>query len=569
MEPVAPSGEDERSEVNTRRVRVQIGPLLAAAVGLLVFVLTNHLTLLNPTNVGWLFNGDFSPHFLGWLFFRNEALGWPLGRISGYIYPLGTTLGFTDSIPWAGLIFRVVSNLLPTHFQYIGPWMGLSAALQGAAGAWIARRFGVATVWQVITGGFLVISPPMFARMSMAHDALSAHWLILIALGLNLVPSPDERDSRWLLLTGLSLCIIAAGVHPVLAVMVLLLVLALCGRVALERRMPWTWPAGVACGAVISVGLLLTSFGYFSGGISLDAGGFGLFSANLNTFINPLSFRDQNFSRMLPALSRWNNSQYEGYGYLGLGGLFALVAAVMTLARQRRFSRGWHMWAPVLSVSVLMFIFALSQWVTLGSSVVLDLSSLYRPFLPHAEMFRSSGRFLWPLYYLLLVGSIGVLLRLERARLGRVLLVIAFVLQTLDVNLEQRHFLVQGNDWIGPPSAPLTEWARNRKTLVVWPPMIIDGSGRGCDMGPRDLQIWAFRAYLLGLRFNSGYVARVNADLTHRYCRWLDDELRAGHLESDTLYLTTDSLHQQLEKQPGVRCVPDKALWLCELERAP
>ncbi|WP_253910720.1 DUF6311 domain-containing protein, partial [Pyxidicoccus fallax] len=306
----------------------QAGPLGAALVGFLTFLAMYGPAALDPTRLGWLIRDDFSQHLLGWLFFRNSPLGFPLGAIPGYLHPLGTTLGYTDSLPWVGLLLRPFSALLPADFQYIGPWLCLCVVMQGAVGAWVARRMGATVTLQWLIGALLVLSPAMFVRMSMSHDALSAHWLIVLLVGLHLVPQRDARDATRALVCGFVLCVLAAGIHPVLTVMVLALSVSLCARTALEGHRGWRWPVLAAVANVAAVAGLLTAFGYFGMTGPLGAAGFGDFSADLATFLNPLGYRHIRWSRFLPTLNQ-GGGQYEGFGYLGVGGLFALGAALV------------------------------------------------------------------------------------------------------------------------------------------------------------------------------------------------------------------------------------------------
>src|SRR5262244_4486755 len=52
--------------------------------------------VLNPTRIDWLISGgDWSQHLMGWLFFRNESPGLPLGRLDNLLYPVGTNIGYT------------------------------------------------------------------------------------------------------------------------------------------------------------------------------------------------------------------------------------------------------------------------------------------------------------------------------------------------------------------------------------------------------------------------------------------------------------------------------------------
>src|SRR5438552_3353356 len=70
-------------------------------------------TILSPTRLEPVLVDDWSTHVLGWLFLRNERFAIPLGKLTGLVYPVGTTVGYTDSIPWAALMLRPFSSVLP------------------------------------------------------------------------------------------------------------------------------------------------------------------------------------------------------------------------------------------------------------------------------------------------------------------------------------------------------------------------------------------------------------------------------------------------------------------------
>ncbi|QDF07536.1 hypothetical protein BHS04_30690 [Myxococcus xanthus] len=544
------------------------GPLGAAGVGLLAFLAIYGPAALNPTRLAWLIRDDFSQHLLGWLFFRNEPLRFPLGAIDGYLHPLGTTLGYMDAIPWVALLLRPFSSLLPADFQYIGPWMCMCLVLQGASSAWVARRMGATVPQQWLVGALLVLSPTLLARMSMAHEALCAHWTIVLLVGLNLIPQRDAREAKQALGIALALCVFAAGVHPVITAMVLPLALALCVRTALERKLPWRWPL---LGAVVNVGVVLVLFyvlGYLGTVRTLGAGAFGGFSADLLAFVNPMGYRDS-WSRFLGSLPR-QGAQYEGFGYLGLGVLFALWAALILLVRDAPLvARQWRRLVPVGLVTLGLGFFALSSRITLQGELIADLTGLYAPVMRWVEPFRSSGRFVWPLYYLLALGSSLALISLPRPTVAPSLLALALVLQAFDVNLGRGHQAKEGPAWNTQPSEALREAAVGRKHLVLYPPQMHDGSGRGCRAGPMDFHRWAYRAYRLGLTFNSGYVARLDDSRAQPYCLGLDDDIRAGKLDPETLYLSIPQRLHEFRAIRGTRCVQEERLWMCVLEQAP
>lgn len=113
------------------------------------------------------------------------------------------------------------------------------------------------------------------------------------------------------------------------------------------------------------------------------AQGFGQYSADLLTFVNPME--RSSFLAGLPQ----RTGQYEGFAYLGAGVLFLLILAIVIVVRRRRPSA----FALARFVPLMVAVSAMG-----GGRVVMDLQSLYAPVMPLADAFRASGRFVWPLY---------------------------------------------------------------------------------------------------------------------------------------------------------------------------
>src|SRR5271155_2960231 len=81
---------------------------------LIIFQVKYGLQAVLPTNVSWLMTimDDWGQHYLGWLFYQNEPWHFPLGQVDNMFYPLGTNVGFTDSIPLLCIFFKLFAPLL-------------------------------------------------------------------------------------------------------------------------------------------------------------------------------------------------------------------------------------------------------------------------------------------------------------------------------------------------------------------------------------------------------------------------------------------------------------------------
>ena len=362
-----------------------------AAFGAVFFAWIAGARILDPTEIDWLMKGDWVPHHFGWHFFRIEPWHWPPGSIHSYYAPLGTSIGLTDSIPLAAYALKPFGRWLPAEFQYLGPWLLLSFTLQGALGARLVGRW-IDSAWvQAAGGAFCVLLPMLLARVG--HTALCSHWLLLWALLLATRTLP-AGPRHWTVLA-----LVAGLVQPYLAAMVLGIAAA-----ALVGSSPWPLARRArtlaATIAAMAVGWWLSGLFILGGGDTFTEGGLGYFSMNLLAFVTPLGW-----SRFLPAVPVAGPGQEgEGFLYLGAGVLALVVLAVSLAVAARRSHRPTapRIWPPlVVAAAVVMAIFALSPVVTFGSRVILDLNG---PWAAPLATFRSSGRFAWPLAYVLVCG---------------------------------------------------------------------------------------------------------------------------------------------------------------------
>src|SRR5688500_17161104 len=120
---------------------MNVPAVVSAVFGALMFSWIAGLSILDPRQIGWLFHGDWQWHFLGWHFFRHEPWHHPPGTLTPYSEPIGTALGYTDSIPLVALLLKPFTPLRPNPFQYLGLWLLLCFALQGFFGSVLVRTW--------------------------------------------------------------------------------------------------------------------------------------------------------------------------------------------------------------------------------------------------------------------------------------------------------------------------------------------------------------------------------------------------------------------------------------------
>ena len=532
--------------------------LLALLLGIAVFYAAFGFGILDTASIGWLMHGDPAQHYFGWAFFRIESWGWPPGLLSGLAAPLQTSIVFTDSIPLLALPLKALSPLLPTTFQYFGLWM-LSCYMLLALFAWrlLARLHpaatGAGTALRTLGVLLVLLSPPLLLR-GYGHEALMAHWLILAAIEQTLQP---HRSRRWALWLG-----IAILTHAYLAVMVAAFWFASFIHAlihALIQRTP-SLPRLLFGSLILWSGLFTLAYlaGYVVPGSSqLVAQGYGHYSANLLTYFDPMNWhaflehflRDTSqaaeWSRLLPSLGHAHHDQYEGFAYLGLGGLLAFGSAIVLSAAQARvpppgvISPATHEreprpeLRPAIFMAVILFILSLSTTITFGSHT-LFIYHWPAPLQHILEIFRASGRFAWPLYYLILILSITVITQRLRARHALPILSLIVGLQLYDLSPKFSEFHQHHNQTHIENNLFKPQWEgllKDATHLIVLP------RPQGDDELP-----WVQLALAHRLSLNLGTVARADNDALYAHDQAIQQALASptAQLPLHSIIVITD-----------------------------
>lgn len=495
--------------------------LIPGLIGVFFFWLYTGGHILAPENLKWILasNGDPVQHYVGWNFFRNAPFfQWPFGKNLSYGEQLGSSIVFTDSIPLLAFIFRPFSEILPEPFQYFGMWILLCFMLQ-AVFAWaLLSHFIHDKLLLTISTAFFVLSPPMIWRFS-GHEALMGHWLILAALCIYLA------DRRKLVLWPLLLCV-ATLVHAYLCAMCAAIWLADVIRrryfkTATSRELSLEVIVSLACLAFV-----MTFAGYFVSK-SVSAGGFGSFRMNLLSFVEPGPIWSAFYS------TQYNGGDYEGFAFLGVGTLILAALTLVSMYRSRKpIPRNKYLIAPLAILSGLLVLYALSDHISFGP---FDLFNYRLPKIAQkiTATFRVSGRFVWPVFYLLELSIFYIFIRNVARKPATIILALLLVVQGVDVvGAKANHVLKQR--WYGDYAWPLnsTFWADAAKTYrriaFIIPTEDTPDSG-------------VLLTYASNNRMstNGGSIARVSSVELDKVQEALRQEVATNHYRDDTLYFFT------------------------------
>jgi hypothetical protein len=470
---------------------------LALALAIAVWFVWHHFPsgFIAGTSSYWQSEvDDVTQYISGFHAFFSAPFGYPLLAFDSINYPQGTRATFMDTIPLYALILKLVVPASYAPFNPYGVWVGLAFIGQAVCAWWILRELQVKS-WLALIALVvcLLIFPAFTARV--AHISLMTHWIILAAIALYLRGQRLERVplAGWtvLLVAGfyinIYLCVIASAIY-------------VANWLAKPRHYHWVdVPRAFLPFLIIGVSLWVTVFPMDSTNVAKETG-FGTFSMNL---LAPFAG-----GKFFPIANAEMPGQYEGFNYLGLGVLLALLAG-LTLGGGKALRWAANNW-PLVLVMLGFTLYALSDTIYWGTHQVLVLH--YPAFMePITSQFRASGRFFWPVGYALTIAAIVLLYRRLPKPVFALAMLVMIVVQVTDMSIE-RHRLIDDAKRPATPILNQAAWDAQIKDdiryLYFFPKF---RCGRS-DMILSTLMPTMRYAVEHGLKINTGYVARANSD---------------------------------------------------------
>ncbi|MFN9644006.1 MAG: hypothetical protein ACK6BG_02525 [Cyanobacteriota bacterium] len=406
------------------------------------------------TNGGW---GDYKSHYQGWISYLHGAT-WIPPTSRAFTWPHTSSVLFTDSLPLAAIVFKPLTLLLR-----LGDWQffSLASLANGLLISGCCVAIGQVRQWRPIAtlalGTLLLTHVVSWSRLIVSHEALQLHGVLL--LGLTWLIQRRSAPLPWCLLCGASV-----GIHAYYTPMLVAMALVAWLNVALapgeggSRRGRLLRLGGRLAALALALALAAWLFGFQAG--SASSGSKEVWGANGLALLDP-----QGLSAILPPLRKREPFEVEGFSYLGIG---VAIGLVVVLAGERDdradprplVPRLWWLAAALLAALALGPTWNIGDTPITPHNAVLALPGL-RSFY---DIFRSSGRFNWPLMYTLVLWVADTLAR--RRRLHLLLLLTA--LQLVETSLPG--LVKQGHDHerrLRQQGDPVRDWQRRDPTLAA------------------------------------------------------------------------------------------------------
>lgn len=509
--------------------------VLLVLAGVLWFAYQARWQIMNPLFIDWMINGDWAATYHGWLFHVRGPLTLPPGETPNLLAPWGTSVFYTNSIFWLCELGRVVGLFVSRDFQLYGLFIASSYAGLAIVGWWFARRLGAPLVLRLTAGVLMMAEPMLIARFG--HVALTGQWLVLLQLVIGLLLVREPVDAGRLVFLSAGAAAFSVGVEGYLAAISLPLAAANLVIGKWRTGIEWKRIGQASTLLVAGTALMLWLVGAFlRDPVDRTASGFGDFSADLATFFN-----SHQLSRWIPGIAV-SGPQGEGFSYLGLGMLSALMLALGVWAtRFKTVARGAWLLLPLVLVVLGEAFYAASARITFGGKVLVELWGFFKLLDPLPSMFRTSGRFIWSLHYLLTsLAVMGLVVAAQRRRIWGLALVVFTVIQLVELPARPHVF----NSPPLPPSfgPGWTGLKGKYRHLEVIPIQVQWVCGYNEALIARLSEVAAHE----GLSINSGLVGRVPAAIPPLCNKRFD-----GPVRDDTVYVVDPNYISDFH---GARC---------------
>jgi hypothetical protein len=500
--------------------RDALGVLAALALGLVGFFVLIGWPPLIPTNIAWLDFGDRAMHTLGWMFFRAAPWGNPPGLSPDLGIELANSIALVDGLPLFALPLKLISAWLPQPFQYWGYWLLVCFVLQALFAYAIAREMQAGRLVSLAAAAFALITPAFMFRVEM-HLALAGHWTILAALYLYVRRMPPKLWMWPLLIT------LTAGIHAYLLALVAGLWAAALVERLWSRRMIWSAALAEIVASLVPALLVLWVAGFFTTGTT---GTYGYGDYKLNLLWPLLTYRG--WSQLFPDLPH-TKYDYEGLSFLGIGIMALLVLALLTGAAAQLRAAVTRRWLPLVLMLVLMLLFAVTTHVHFADIELANIV-LPKPLEDLVSTFRSTGRFVWPLLYIVTIGAVVMLGRRLRALIAVPVIVAAFAAQAVDSSPAllnfARHLPPAADSWETPLLSPFWDRAAAAGYTRIRVIPVISNPGT-------DWKALGYYAVAHHMAIDSVYLGRVDAAALAALRAREKSVLETGDFEPHTLYI--------------------------------
>ena len=380
--------------------------------------------------VDWLYGfGDLTNAQLSWKYFLSDEWRFPLGKNPNYGLEISNSIIFTDNIPLFAILFKIFKPFIIGDFQYFGIWVLLCFFLQLLFSFLILNKIIKNNFFSIISSLFFLLVPFLLFRIS-NHFSLGAHWLILYAFYVNYFIDSTKKNFHWYFLIFLSLLI-----H--LYFTVIIFVIFFCSLFVNKLKKVKFRHVFLDVSLKLFFNFFLMYFvGYFeSSPINSVSSGYGIFKIDLLSLFDPkLDGQLISWSIFLKDLPGTN---FEGFTYIGIANIILIFLALLIFIFKKIVQNNYTNDFPLISQKniflIILLLWALTTNISFLGYEILNIN-LPKYLFSLLSIFSSTGRFAWPVIYLILIISFIIIYRNTNKTFSSSLIVVLLLIQMADIS---------------------------------------------------------------------------------------------------------------------------------------
>ncbi|MFG1357730.1 DUF6311 domain-containing protein [Xanthobacter pseudotagetidis] len=479
-----------------------IGLIVSGMVGGAIALALFGPTMLLGASEYWnRINGDNAASLIGYYALANDSWRWPLLYTKLINYPNGGNIYYTDAVPLLAIFGKIIFKKTGFLYPYLGAWIFISYILMGIFSYLVFRILNVNMI-AAIAGATLFILLPEFIWRHV-HIGLIAQFVIVASIYAYIRIVLISRRIEIIAISAITPFIILINAY-LFAMCSPIIISGLFDSWRLKKIDIKTCIISIL-GMIFVFFILLTSLGLIGRGVSLpEIGGFGTFSMNLASPFWP-QYSLLSFGRgFLDPIG----GQYEGFNYLGLGVLL-LFALSLTL-RPGAYLHLIARYSFLAATLAALVVFAASSMIYIGPYKILEINYDSIPLINRiTSTFRSSGRFFWPVSFIIVICSVLILYRRLGPRYATLLLLAAVIVQGIDISPLFRIARTDSTHAVGAVASdsPRIKDLITSRSAIVFVPGALCGSRRNIN-STLEMQLMAARA---GRPFDGAYLNRGGA----------------------------------------------------------
>ncbi|MBC8295989.1 MAG: hypothetical protein H8E55_09370 [Pelagibacterales bacterium] len=391
------------------------------------FILGNNF--FSFTNTSWLNSIDMAQDIVSWKYFKNDIWRFPIGMNPNYGIDIGNSIVFTGAVPILAIFFKIFKFILPENFHFFNLWYFVCFFLQSYIAYKIIYALTKNSLYSFLGSLFFLISPILIGRLVM-HMSLAAHWVILFAFYIELIVAKKKKLKYWIFIISFS-----ALIHFYLTLMLLGLFFIFTASRLLDDKNFKLFFIENFLNLIILIFIMFV-FGYFEVPITDSVGvGYGNYKLNLASIFNPLELINNGqilWSNILPSIKMSSGEQSEGFNYLGLGGILLLLILIITSIFRFK-DLNFYKLKPFILIVILFTLVALTNKIYFSNVEILSFN-INKYLYGVLGIIRASGRFFWPVYYLIFIGSIIIIYKNFSTKKSIGIISIILLFQIIDLS---------------------------------------------------------------------------------------------------------------------------------------